>query len=403
MSDKKKLLWISDSPAIPFVGQSVVSRECLLRLQEHYNVEALGFAHSDCKDPIKLPFPVIDCSRQDMHDPEKISKLIENSNPDVVLMSHDPWILPTIGHLKYKYPKIKFIGYVTVDGEPCYHGWRHYLKPYDLLISPSKFTATAIKDRWIDMDVDHVPYGVDFKYFHVPSQGKIKLKQELADAYSRMYGSWLDLSNKFVGVFVGANQDRKNLGLIHAAWKQFEQGKEKNVMLVMVVHSASLREDVGTYDLAVFTFDSKTIRIINIPQPIEVIGQFMACADVLVHPCAGEGFGLTIYEAMACGTVPVILNYAAATDVCNESNSYPVPFIKHVGGYHVNRALSTPENLAEALENAYQDQDGRLNRAMNAINTVPNFTWDNCAAGLKKSIDKVLGFSEDLIRVKRVV
>ncbi len=52
----------------------------------------------------------------------------------------------------------------------------------------------------------------------------------------------------------------------------------------------------------------------------DLAGLYVAC-DVLMNPYRGEGFGVPILEALACGTTPIITNGGAALDFCNERNS----------------------------------------------------------------------------------
>ncbi len=399
---KPKILWVSDSCDLPHIGQSIVSRECLVRLQHFYEVEQLGFGAGQVDNPIKVPFNIIPCLRSDMGDINKVSAFIEQSKPDAVILSHDIWLIPCIEELRARYPNIKFICYVTLDGSPAYWDWYRWLKSYDKLITPSNWSKQVLLDRWIDLNVDVVPYGVDHNLFHFPKQGKVGLKQQITESYAQSAAGWINLNNKFVGLYVGANQDRKNLGLIHEAWRIFEKGKEDKVELMMFVHSADLKHQIGSYDLSVFIHDTKTIRIINEPQPDSVIGGFTAAADILFHPSSGEGFGLTVAQAMACATVPVILPYAAVTDFCTADNSYGIPFIKHVGGYHTHRAVASAEEGAKVLEAAYTDIPTRIQKAENALRDAQKFTWDNTLIQLKSCIDQTLSYDRNSIYVNRV-
>ncbi|HYV38483.1 MAG TPA: glycosyltransferase [Gemmataceae bacterium] len=47
--------------------------------------------------------------------------------------------------------------------------------------------------------------------------------------------------------------------------------------------------------------------------------------DCLVHPYRGEGFGLPIAEAMACGLPVIVTGYGAALDFCDETRAFLLP------------------------------------------------------------------------------
>jgi glycosyltransferase involved in cell wall biosynthesis len=395
---KPKLLWISDSASLLYVGQSIVSRECLNRLVDKYDVEQLGWGNADVADKVKVPYNIIDSQRSDMYDVEKVCGFINQSKPDVVLFSHDPWLWITLPIVRARFPHIKFIGWLTIDGEPAYWKWFDQIKPYDKVIVPAEFCKKTLIDRWMDLNIDVIPYGVDHSIFHFPKQGKAKFKQELQASSNNS----LNISSKFFGLFVGANQDRKNLALIHEAWREFEKGKEHAVSLIMIVHSASLKENIGTYDLGVFLQDSKTLGIIIQPQPTEVIAKLMAAADVLVHPCNGGGFELCQAQAMACGCVPIIYNYAGCSDYCNDSNCYCMPFVKHCGQFHVHRAVGSQEECVNALNSAYINIEDRNKRIENGIQAVQKFTWENTTEMLTKTIDEVLQHDLETIFFKRI-
>ena len=50
-------------------------------------------------------------------------------------------------------------------------------------------------------------------------------------------------------------------------------------------------------------------------------GLYTAC-DCLVHPYRGEGFGLPVAEAMACGLPVLVTRGGACDDFCNDNNSF---------------------------------------------------------------------------------
>jgi glycosyltransferase involved in cell wall biosynthesis len=64
--------------------------------------------------------------------------------------------------------------------------------------------------------------------------------------------------------------------------------------------------------------------------PAQLPALYTAC-DCLVHPYRGEGFGLPIAEAMACGLPVMVTNYGAALDFCDETNAYLIPAVERCG------------------------------------------------------------------------
>lgn len=396
---KPKLLYISDAATIPFVGQSVVARYVLSRLKDYYEITMLGYSANDVKNPVPFDLPIIPCARTDFLDANKVIGYIKQASPDVILYSHDCFLAPCIEEVRLSLPQIKFIGWLTVDGEPAYHGWRKMVKPYDKIIVPSEFCKKTLLDRWLDLNISVVPYGVDKTHFHPPSQGKSKLKTQV---HQESQGQF-PVHNRFVGFFCGANQDRKNLALIHEAWREFERDKEHSVLMVMFTHSTMMNQEAGTYDLTVFLQDTKTLIINTQPQPVETIGVLMAASDILFHPSMGGGFELTLLEAMAAGTVPVTVNYAGQTDFCNDNNAYCVPYTLTVGGFHVHRAVAKVEDAVAQLNKAYENQEERLQKSMNGIQTASEYSWDKTAEMLKKEIDEVLSYETGSLYMKRII
>jgi tetratricopeptide (TPR) repeat protein len=77
----------------------------------------------------------------------------------------------------------------------------------------------------------------------------------------------------------------------------------------------ALQEKPGAPDLVYLTDDLSEAEI----------AALYAASDCLVHPYRGEGYGLPIAEAMACGKPTIVTGYGAALDFANERNSYLIP------------------------------------------------------------------------------
>jgi len=121
----------------------------------------------------------------------------------------------------------------------------------------------------------------------------------------------------------------------------------------------------------------------------EVAGLYAAC-DCLVHPYRGEGFGLPIAEAMACGKPTIVTDYGAARDFANAENCYLVPATltylneKRVGDLETvdypSWAEPDREALAAVLRRIYEDPDEARSLGERAAQDIAaKHTWAHAA------------------------
>jgi len=144
----------------------------------------------------------------------------------------------------------------------------------------------------------------------------------------------LDLSkfgvppNRFRFLFVGGTIWRKGIDLLLLAYlKTFTRADP--VCLV-------IKDMGGRSFYRGQTFEQEIRRIQAMPDapqifylnqdlpPDQLPGLYTAC-DCLVHPYRGEGFGLPIAEAMACGLPVIVTNSGAALDFCHAEVAYLIP------------------------------------------------------------------------------
>src|SRR5205085_6693656 len=122
----------------------------------------------------------------------------------------------------------------------------------------------------------------------------------------------------------------------------------------------------------------------------ELAGLYAAC-DCLAQPYRGEGFGLPIAEAMACGLPVIVTGLGAALDYCNDSNAFLVPARRvYLGQNRIGdlETVGTPW-LAEPDLDALVDRlrhvvtrpaDAHAKAAASCADIAAHFTWENAAA-----------------------
>lgn len=96
-----------------------------------------------------------------------------------------------------------------------------------------------------------------------------------------------------------------------------------------------------------------------------VMAAVYSAMDVLLAPSAGEGFGVPILEAQACGTPAIVTDFSAMSEVCGAGWKVGYePWWTRQGSW---QALPRVDELHEALEACYQlTSTGRADLARQA-------------------------------------
>jgi glycosyltransferase involved in cell wall biosynthesis len=108
----------------------------------------------------------------------------------------------------------------------------------------------------------------------------------------------------------------------------------------------------------------------------EDIPRFYSSADVLVHPSLTEGFGMTVLEAMACGT-PVI-----------SSRGGSLPEV--VGDAGVLFEPEDSASLSEKMLMVIHNEGLRSDMIRKGFEQVKKFSWEKTAEGILLSCEKAL-------------
>lgn len=221
-----------------------------------------------------------------------------------------------------------------------------------------------------------VPAGVNTRRFH-PGVAPIPLPTERAFRFLFVGGT---IARKGIDVlldaYTSAFTDRDDVTLIVKDFGvgSFYQGQDAGALI------AALRARPGAPEIVHLTRDMSED---------EIAGLYAAC-DCLVHPYRGEGFALTIAEAMACGKPVVCTGHGAALDYANEENAFLIPATvsrfaeRRVGAIETVDFPSWAEPDREALtamlrEIAADPEAARARGVRAAQDVVDHLTWAHAA------------------------
>jgi len=380
-----RILWISDSPEMQQVGQSRVGREFCYRFAEAgLDVHVAGYippTHQENKTNEIKSFKVHDCQRYDTEATVRICKAVK---PNIIVLSHDPFMYKCVEEIrKALKDTVSIVGYFTIDGDPIPHVFKDIFYACDHVVLPSEYGQRVVTERFFDLSTSVIPYGVNMNSYNCADKAEAKkgLKKLL-----RFGLEHVDFENKLIFTYVGNNQGRKNVGVARDAFKEFVKGKEKDVMFLLAMKSVILTEGdfsfMGFYDLN--EFEHSNIRVAGFFLKDEIVANLYKVSDFLVHPSIGEGFGLTLMEAMASRCVPITTNYSAMTDFCHDENTLLLDdFVLMRGEFDVHRAIVTNQCMFNAFDQAYDlwknDQEALKEMQEAGVKTANQYDWDDSA------------------------
>jgi glycosyltransferase involved in cell wall biosynthesis len=214
------------------------------------------------------------------------------------------------------------------------------------VIVPSKATRDELV-RVLDADstrIDVAYHGVDQDMFHVPT-----------DAEKARVAARLGLHGPYVA-FLGQLEPRKNVPNLIRGWAKAVHWRDEPPALVLAGGSG-WDEDV---DAAIAEVPAHLrvlrpgyLRFADLPG-------YLGGATVVAYPSHGEGFGLPVLEAMACGTPVLTTHRLSLPEVGGDAVAYTEPGV---------------EEIAEALSSLLDDAARRRSLADAALTRAREFTW----------------------------
>jgi glycosyltransferase involved in cell wall biosynthesis len=138
----------------------------------------------------------------------------------------------------------------------------------------------------------------------------------------------LKTGKRFKFLFVGGTIWRKGIDLLLDAYgRAFTASDDVCLVIKDMGNGSFYRDQTAEALLARFRAQPDAPEVEYLARALseeELAGLYTAC-DCLVHPYRGEGFGLPIAEAMACGLPVVVTGAGAALDFCDGERGYLVP------------------------------------------------------------------------------
>lgn len=253
--------------------------------------------------------------------------IISHSKADVLITLQDVWVLPKEFGRSLSVP---WVAYTPIDCDPLPYPIRDRLEhcPYPLAFTD--FGRQVMQEGGIS-HAAAIPHAIDTAVFKPGSKAEAR----------RVMG--IDEDTYLVSM-VAANASwpsRKSYPEAIAAFAEFRRDRPDAVLYLHTAvnppESLDLKELVrlcGLDKTAVKTVDQADYML---GLPDEYVATVYQASDVLLAPSQGEGFGLPIAEAQACGCPVITTNFSATAEIL--ANGYLVEpltrFYVPTGSYQV--------------------------------------------------------------------
>lgn len=258
----------------------------------------------------------------------------------IVISLTDPWVMwsEVAGRLP-------LAAWTPVDHEPLMKVTTEWFKSTGAIpIAMSRFGERTMVEA--GLDPLYVPHGFDGATFHPRERDEARSAIGMSD-------------DAFVVGVVAANKgepSRKGFAQMLAAYKVFSERHPGESELYLHTHVRAPDGENITAMCDILRIRPRIVHQYYYGLGIDPssVSEVMSSFDVLINLAHGEGFGLPIIEAMACGVPAIVTDFSSMPEIVGDTGW-------RVGGqvewtpFHSYQMCPSIEQAVQALEDAYAE------------------------------------------------
>ncbi len=259
---------------------------------------------------------------------------------------------------------------LEVSGLPV--EWVDGCNSMDEVWVPASFNVDTFRRSGVHVPLRVMPLGVDIDYFHPEIAG-------------------FRPSDRFTFLSVFEWGERKGVEILLRAFAE-EFDAADDVVLMLSVYNRD--PGVHVYDeVARLALGSTApvVILLNAEFAPYQMGSLYRSADCFVLPTRGEGWGMPVLEAMACGLPSIATDWSGPADFLNDDVGYPLQLkgmIKakakcpYYAGF--DWADPDPDHLRSLMRHVYEHPDEAAAKGLAAARAVvANYTLEHTAERVK--------------------
>jgi D-inositol-3-phosphate glycosyltransferase len=333
--DKKKVLFWGDNPhGITGFGKVIKNIIRQIYNEDLYSIDVLGISYFG--DPYKPDvykgkpllydvYPPFEVGKQyDPYGTAKLMRFISTGKVDILFILQDTFVIRNsmqkIIELRDKLKKkFKIIYYFPIDSNPNSDWVNRAVSLADFPVCYTNWGKTLCVKHDPKLKMMEVIYhGTDKNVFKPLGQARLGLRESF-------WGK--EVSDKFIIINVNRNQPRKDLNRTFSAFSILKKTKPDSYLFMLSNPNdigGNLLDIASQYGLE-YGIDwscpdpTRYDPLVGIPE--DQVSIIYATADVCISTTLGEGWGLSLTEAMACGCPVVFPDNTSITEIIGRDSN----------------------------------------------------------------------------------
>lgn len=248
------------------------------------------------KDKVNLRCVALDEPTSNSVNKDEIASIVE--------LTQKPEFIPEI-QIRHSYPPIwnwpvddatKVVYIQPWEYKSVPFEWQYKFETFaDLVIAPSQFNASAYTSSGLS-----------------PARARV-----VANGYnpSVFYDKNIRNYDKIKVLYVGCHQFRKGVDILLKLWSNATKNSDNLSLTIKDTPSVYGQSNLQT-DIVKLQYKTKCAEIIyddSSKTDVEMSNLYNE-HHIVVHPYRGEGFGMHVQEAMACGCIPIVTEGGSTDD-----------------------------------------------------------------------------------------
>ncbi len=260
---------------------------------------------------------------------------------DIVITLMDVWVLAT-----EVMQQVAWYPWLPVDHDPAPPAVLDALRAARRPICYAQFGVRMLKDA--GLDPLYVPHSVDRSVYHPLDRAEAR----------KTLGFKAD---EYVVGLVAANKGAPSRKAFDQQIRAFAEFQRRHADAVLYLHTDMLGMQGENLRRIIELAEIPKTAIVEVPSyryargfiPWSWMAQAYNAFDVLLHATRGEGFGLTIIEAQACGCPAIVTDFSSMPELVTDGLGWKVGVSDKFFSQDSYQVTPSVPEIVDALEQAY--------------------------------------------------